>query len=72
MDHQFYNAKILQDKMAAWLIKQDDFTVSKLKDLIESFLQDPSILTTAAENAKALYNPALEGKLSSIVEELTL
>jgi UDP-N-acetylglucosamine--N-acetylmuramyl-(pentapeptide) pyrophosphoryl-undecaprenol N-acetylglucosamine transferase len=72
MDHQFYNAKILQDKNAAWLIKQDDFTVSKLKDLIESFLQNPSLLTNAAENAKALYNPALEGKLSNIVEELTI
>ncbi|MEE2997058.1 MAG: glycosyltransferase, partial [Pseudomonadota bacterium] len=53
-DHQTVNARSIENRGAGWLIPQDGFTPESLARLLESFVNHPNTLTSAAEAAKSL------------------
>ena len=50
-DHQWHNAKFLEQAGAAKLFRQPDLTLSKLTELIESFIHDRSQILSMAQKA---------------------
>lgn len=50
LNHQYLNAKILNDESAAWMIEEKDFNSDKLKSLIENIINNPKDLLTRSES----------------------
>ena len=65
-NHQYLNAKMLDDHKAAWIINEREFNPSNCAKLLQELLQDQDKLTFAASNARALYINASD-KLANII-----
>ena len=49
-DHQYYNAKLLEDKKAGWCLEQNNISAGKLADKILDLISNPKILEGASQN----------------------
>lgn len=49
-DHQYYNAKVLQDSNSSWFFKQNELTAEILADKIHDLIIDPSLIKQASLN----------------------
>jgi len=67
---QKINADAISDKGGAWTIEEKTFTPETVKTHIENFLNDPSILETAAAKSKACGTPDAAAKLGELVETI--
>ncbi|MBT5049025.1 MAG: undecaprenyldiphospho-muramoylpentapeptide beta-N-acetylglucosaminyltransferase [Rhodospirillaceae bacterium] len=50
-DHQTANARAIEEAGGGWMLSEDDFTPSTLKDRLQAFLATPDLLTRAAAGA---------------------
>ncbi|AIL64464.1 UDP-N-acetylglucosamine--N-acetylmuramyl- (pentapeptide) pyrophosphoryl-undecaprenol N-acetylglucosamine transferase [Rickettsiales bacterium Ac37b] len=66
-NHQMYNATTIADKRAGFLIPQDVFNADTLSAKLEEFLNDPTLLIKASNNAEKCYPDAAE-KLSELIQ----
>lgn len=64
------NADSVADHGGAWVMTEAGFTPEVLSARIESFFQNPDILSRAAENAKLVGKPEAAGHLSNLVLEV--
>lgn len=70
-NHQYYNAKTLEDAGAGIIIKEDDLTKDLLEKTINSTLNDDNILTKMSNNARKIGdNKALE-RIEKEIDNLT-
>lgn len=53
-NHQYYNAKALEDAHAAKMIEEKNLTTQKLQETLQQLLQDDTVLAQMAQNAKKL------------------
>jgi UDP-N-acetylglucosamine--N-acetylmuramyl-(pentapeptide) pyrophosphoryl-undecaprenol N-acetylglucosamine transferase len=67
---QKINADTLADAGGAWVMTENGFTPEALLARIETFLQNPSVLFKAAENARSLGKPDAARKLGNLVTEV--
>jgi UDP-N-acetylglucosamine--N-acetylmuramyl-(pentapeptide) pyrophosphoryl-undecaprenol N-acetylglucosamine transferase len=67
-DHQWYNARYLEQAGAAKLIREADLTLTKLISWVSQFEQDRSLLIAMAQKARDLYKP----DSAQIVTEIVL
>ena len=51
-NHQYYNAKALEENHAAFLIEQKDLTPEKLEALIDRLLSEPETFKKIGRNAR--------------------
>jgi len=49
-DHQYYNAKSLQDSNCSWYYRQEEVTAEILADKIHNLIENPSIIKEASLN----------------------
>jgi len=49
-NHQYYNAKLLEDEKCSWCMKQDDISSTKLADKIFALINNPKVLSNASQN----------------------
>ncbi len=68
-NHQYYNAKLLEDKKAGWCLEQNNISAGKLADKILDLISNPKILEDASQN---LLKRRKEGHklLSNLIEEV--
>ncbi|MCZ6901574.1 MAG: undecaprenyldiphospho-muramoylpentapeptide beta-N-acetylglucosaminyltransferase [Rickettsia endosymbiont of Ixodes persulcatus] len=68
-NHQYYNAKLLEDKKAGWYLEQNNISAGKLADKILDLISNPKILEDASQN---LLKRRKEGHklLSNLIEEV--
>ncbi|MFV0273548.1 MAG: undecaprenyldiphospho-muramoylpentapeptide beta-N-acetylglucosaminyltransferase [Rickettsia aeschlimannii] len=68
-NHQYYNAKLLEDKKTGWCLEQNDISAGKLADKILDLISNPKILEDASQN---LLKRRKEGHklLSNLIEEV--
>ena len=67
-DHQQkMNADVVADAGGAWVMAQSGFTKDAVLARIETFLQNPSVLFKAAENARSCGRPDAARKLGNLV-----
>lgn len=67
---QLRNAKNLADAGGAICIEQDDLTADRLRTDLTKIMADPSMLVTAAADAKSVGRPDAVTRLADLVEEL--
>jgi UDP-N-acetylglucosamine--N-acetylmuramyl-(pentapeptide) pyrophosphoryl-undecaprenol N-acetylglucosamine transferase len=53
--HQFFNAKAMSDKNAAWIIEEKEFNCFNLSRLLNKLLGEPKLLFKAATNIESLF-----------------
>ena len=53
-DHQTANAREIKDAKAGIILKQKDFTPTKLEELLNNLMSSPEKLTQMSENAKSI------------------
>lgn len=72
-DHQTYNANTVEDAGGGWLMPEEGFTAEALSAKLEHYLNLPSTLSEAAENARNAGHPLAAAELASLVlkEETT-
>lgn len=68
-NHQFFNAKTIEDNNAGIIIDEKDLTSEKLKETIEMLLSDKKRLTKMAVNAK---REDMKDAISKIMDEINL
>lgn len=68
-NHQYHNAKLLDDERCGWCMKQDDISSEKLAEKIFELISNPKILENTSKN---LLKRRKEGHklLSNLIEEL--
>lgn len=68
-NHQYHNAKLLEDEKCGWCMKQDDISSEKLAEKIFELISNPKILENTSKN---LLKRRKEGHklLSNLIEEL--
>ncbi|MBS0350362.1 MAG: undecaprenyldiphospho-muramoylpentapeptide beta-N-acetylglucosaminyltransferase [Proteobacteria bacterium] len=66
-DHQWYNARYLEQAGAAKLIRESDLTLTQLSALVIQFEQDRSLLVAMAQKARDLYQADSAQILTEIV-----
>ncbi|HJD59622.1 MAG TPA: undecaprenyldiphospho-muramoylpentapeptide beta-N-acetylglucosaminyltransferase [Rickettsia endosymbiont of Omalisus fontisbellaquei] len=68
-NHQYYNAKLLEDKKAGWCLEQNSISAEKLADKILDLISNPKVLEDASQN---LLKRRKEGHvlLSDLIEEV--
>lgn len=66
-DHQWHNARYLEQAKAAELIRETDLSSSKLTGIIENFLRDRSLILTMAKKARELAQPHAAEAVAAIV-----
>ena len=67
-DHQRLNAKALADAGAAMVILEDDVTVDRLAEAIQTMLDDPAALERRAAAARSVGIPDAAERLADLVE----
>jgi UDP-N-acetylglucosamine--N-acetylmuramyl-(pentapeptide) pyrophosphoryl-undecaprenol N-acetylglucosamine transferase len=67
---QKINADTVADAGGAWTMTENGFTPEALLARIETFLQNPSVLFKAAENARSCGKPDAARKLGNLVTEI--
>ncbi len=66
-DHQWHNARHLEQAGAAKLIREQDLSALQLVEIIQGFLQDRSLLLTMAQKARDLARPHAAETVATIV-----
>jgi UDP-N-acetylglucosamine--N-acetylmuramyl-(pentapeptide) pyrophosphoryl-undecaprenol N-acetylglucosamine transferase len=68
-NHQYYNAKLLEDKKGGWCLEQNSISAEKLADKILDLIGNPKVLEDASQN---LLKRRKEGHvlLSDLIEEV--
>ena len=66
-NHQYFNAKTLEDRQAAFLIEQKDLTPDKLVALIEKLLAQPAVFARIGQNARNMAVLGAEEKICDII-----
>ncbi|WP_341787766.1 undecaprenyldiphospho-muramoylpentapeptide beta-N-acetylglucosaminyltransferase [Rickettsia endosymbiont of Cantharis rufa] len=68
-NHQYYNAKLLEDKKGGWCLEQNSISAEKLADKILDLISNPKVLEDASQN---LLKRRKEGHvlLSDLIEEV--
>ncbi len=66
-NHQYLNAKILKDNGAAWLINEPEFTAENCANLLSELIKNPDRLSSAASNARMLYNNSSDRLVDIII-----
>jgi UDP-N-acetylglucosamine--N-acetylmuramyl-(pentapeptide) pyrophosphoryl-undecaprenol N-acetylglucosamine transferase len=66
-DHQTFNAKVLGDVGAAWVMPESAFTPETLAARLETLLAAPESLTNAAAAASGLGRPDAAARLADLV-----
>lgn len=69
-NHQYYNAKSLVDNGAALMIEEKDLTSEKLKEMINSIINDKEKLEALRKNARKLANDNVLEDIIKKIEEL--
>ena len=67
-NHQFYNAKVLEDANAAFIIEQKDLDYNSLNDKINYILEN-NLLDTMSKNARSKVLFDVEEKIYSCIKE---
>lgn len=67
---QKINADTVADAGGAWVMTENGFTAETVLARIETFLQNPSVLFRAAENARICGKPDAARKLGNLVTEI--
>jgi UDP-N-acetylglucosamine--N-acetylmuramyl-(pentapeptide) pyrophosphoryl-undecaprenol N-acetylglucosamine transferase len=67
---QKMNADAIADVGGAWVMTESGFTVDALRARIETFLQSPGVLFSAAEKARSCGRPDAARKLGNLVTAL--
>lgn len=70
-NHQYYNAKTLEDVGAAVIIEEKDLSKERLIETLEKILKDDKLLTTMAENSKNIENKNSLEKIKKEIYKLT-
>ncbi len=70
-NHQYFNAKAISDKNAAWIIEEKDFNIAKLQILLSKLLKNPILLANASEKARDLKWIDSGDSLLKLVESLS-
>ena len=65
-NHQFLNAKVLEDVGAAWIMEEKDFTVSEFGKKLAYLLSNTESLEEAARNARSLFIDSTKNMLELI------
>jgi UDP-N-acetylglucosamine--N-acetylmuramyl-(pentapeptide) pyrophosphoryl-undecaprenol N-acetylglucosamine transferase len=68
-DHQWYNAKSIENKGGGWCIHQSQFTPETLSSLLEMILQTPAILNNAALRMKDMAHVNALEELVNIIRK---
>ena len=68
-NHQYYNAKEMDDNGAAWLINQDNNVQSNLLKLVKQIIKNPKLLRNCSNNLLKQRIDATK-KLVELIEEL--
>lgn len=66
-DHQWHNARYLEQAGAAKIIRESDLSLDKLSTIISQFLADRSLIMSMAENARNLAKPQAAETVADIV-----
>ena len=66
-NHQYYNAKTLEDVQAAKIIEEKELSKEKLQETLQQLLADDKVLEQMAQNAKKLEN---KNTLENIKKEI--
>ena len=61
------NAEVVADAGGGWVMTEDGFTVEALLARVETFLQNPQILFSAAEKTRECGRPDAARKLGNLV-----
>ncbi len=69
-NHQYYNARMLENVGGGWIIEQDKFTPDSLKAKMAALLASPEKLESAAKEAKSTGKPDATKKLADFVEKM--
>jgi UDP-N-acetylglucosamine--N-acetylmuramyl-(pentapeptide) pyrophosphoryl-undecaprenol N-acetylglucosamine transferase len=69
-DHQSANADVLEKAGAAWVVKERDLDVPKLKTMLERILTEPDALRARAQAAHSLGRVDAAQRLADLAEEL--
>ncbi|MDC0073257.1 undecaprenyldiphospho-muramoylpentapeptide beta-N-acetylglucosaminyltransferase [Alphaproteobacteria bacterium] len=69
-NHQFYNAKFLEDFGAAWIIDEDNFTVNFLKDQLNILFSNFELLSNAASAASKIQISNATKELANNIERI--
>lgn len=64
-NHQYFNAKELAEAKSAILIEQKEFTVAKIKEVINEMLMTRGALEEMSSNASKLFNDDVNSKIAS-------
>lgn len=68
-DHQWHNARYLEQAGAAKLIREADLSPAQLTAMIDTFLQDRSLLLTMAQKARDLSQPNAAQAVATVVAQ---
>lgn len=69
-NHQYFNAKVLEDRGAAKIILEDDLTASKLYTEINKLIENSEILTDMSKKARELYIPNVNKSIYKNIKEI--
>ena len=69
-NHQFYNAKALEDKSATRLIEEKDLNGTILLESIEALLNDEHTLEMLSQNVREFATPDVNKNILNILEQL--
>jgi len=69
-DHQYANGNYLAAAGAAELIRQSDLTDDRLRDIIQGYEKDRSLLVDMAEKARSLAKPQALSAIVNVCQEL--
>lgn len=69
-NHQYFNAKVVEDLKGAWLIQENSDTLEELEILLKNLLTDPKKLATAAQNVHDLVEKNTGDCFSRLIQSL--
>jgi len=71
-DHQYKNAKLLEDKGATIIIREDEFDGHNVSDTVEKLLSDDALRKSMSESIGKFYDSNTSKKIFSEIEKLVL
>ena len=69
-NHQYFNAKYMQDIGAATLIEENDLTVENLEEAMTEIIENRDKITRMSECAKKAYTKNTDKLITSVITEL--
>ena len=69
-NHQYFNAKVVEDLGGGWVLLENQDTQTTLENLLESILIDPKKLASAARNVHDLLGENTLKKFSHLIQSL--